>query len=171
MTDDDKKLCDRLRAQAVQASDSHKMLAAMKTKRQTDGGYYEGIEPEQTLEWKAADAITRLSTPALSEEEARERAAIRAAISAMPDYQQIINDLGENECRWRERACEAEAKLAAMPEQGEMREALESSALALEEAAVLLANRGLGGTASIMRNHAEIARKAIQQEASHDHAR
>lgn len=51
------ELVKRLRKRAQHESDALKMLADAKTARQTDGGYYEGITPEQSDFWIAADAL------------------------------------------------------------------------------------------------------------------
>jgi hypothetical protein len=63
-------ICEKLERQAVSASRAHKMLAQAKTARQTDGGEYGWISPEQTLPAEAA-AIIRDLVGAL--EKARDR--------------------------------------------------------------------------------------------------
>jgi hypothetical protein len=68
------KLVSRLRERAATASRTSKMLAGAKTARQTDGGFYSGAEPSQTIEWSAADAIASL----LNEVEAMREALAEA---------------------------------------------------------------------------------------------
>lgn len=118
---DAKTLAAELRARAHSASKAHKMLAEMKSARNSaaEGAecHYRGLEPEQTLEWRAADALDGLAEAerAIAQRDALVERLKALNSNAHDDWSAAVG-----------RAESAEAKLSALQEEvGRLREALE----------------------------------------------